>query len=169
MQKLEKLLQAPAVLYLIIGGYSLVPSLLFWVVDGGKAELDSKNYWGFSIHLTGGIVGFIAVFTISLKMIERLHKLRVPPLKTFIVSLLPRDFFAKEEEYLCHVKIFDDESGEYRTVDIEPMRVAGHLTIALRELKDSERYRIEIKNSANMVWRSEYCHPFSPKTEMAAI
>jgi hypothetical protein len=127
---------------------------------------------GVSFELGGAIGGFVSVFLVSLWAFKQLHELKPTesPLRKIKVFLIPRDQFPSDTIYSSKVWIYDEDIGEERTIDdITPRRENGYLTIDLRDLRDSERFRIELRNSTNQVWQSEYCPVSAPRTEMIAI
>lgn len=172
MTKFQKLLDHPLVIYLVIGTFSIVAAFLFWKIGGNFARvLSAEPILGVSLELGGAIAGFVSVFIISLLVFKQLHKLlcKESPLRNIKVFLIPRDQFPMNETYSCKVSIYDDEEGEERTDTVIPHRENGYLTIDLRDLRDHDRYRIIITNSAKQEWQSEYCPLAAPKAEMQAI
>jgi hypothetical protein len=159
----------PLTRYLVIGVFSLGAGLMFWRLGGNFASVvTEKGFLGVTFELGGAIAGFGAVFWLSLQAFERLSALE-PQNNSFRkvkVFLVPRETFAKEEEYKCRIWIYDDENDEERIVETAPHRENGHLTIDLRDLQASERFRIELRNTSDSTWRSEYCHPSAPRAEM---
>ena len=172
MAKSQKLLDQPLVMYLVIGTFSCAAAYLFWMIGGNFAKVVSpETFLGVSFELGGAIAGFVSVFLVSLWAFKQLHKLSrtESPLRKIKVFLIPRDQFPSNDTYSCEVSIYDDEEGEDRTVHINARRENGYLTIDLRDLRDHDRFRIIVKNSAKQEWHSEYCPVAAPKAEMQAI
>ncbi|MEW6212957.1 MAG: hypothetical protein AB1631_31830 [Acidobacteriota bacterium] len=166
-----RLLDHPITRYLIIGTFSVLAAYLFWMIGGNFAKVVSQEpVVGVSFELGGAIAGFVSVFLVSLWAFKQLNQLQPTslPLRRLKVFLIPRDQFP-EAMYSCKVWIYDDDIGEERMIEVVPRREAGHLTIDLRDLRDNERFRIELRNSTNQAWQSEYYPVSAPRTEMKAI
>lgn len=167
---MRQFLDHPLTKYVIIGSFSLAAAYLLWRIGGSIAEIVSDEpRVGVTIKLGGAIAGFAALFWLSLNAFERLHRLSPPPLapRRLKIFLVPRDLFVKEDDYACEVSVYDEDSGSDRTLSLRPRRENGHLTIYLRDLRDTELFRIEMRASGNRLWRSEYCHPAAPRAEMS--
>jgi hypothetical protein len=169
MGRIQRLLDQPLIMYLVIGTFSVVAAYLFWMIGGNFGKVVSDNHAiGVSFELGGAIAGFVSVFLVSLGTFKELHKLQ-PPLRRIKVFLTPRDQFPAQESYSCKVWIYDAEVGDERTLQLTPRREAGYLTIDLRDLRNTETFRIELCNSQNKSWQSEYYHVAAPRAEMQPI
>jgi hypothetical protein len=165
--RLEKLLGLPLIRYLVIGFFSAFIAYLFWTIGDSTAKVVfSDPKLGYTVKLGGSIASFVAVFLISLWAFERLHKLQPPPLQEISAFLIPRDDFSFQEEYACKVSVFDTENGERRTIETTPRPEAGFLTVDIRNLGRAESFQIEVRNSGNNVWKSDYHKLSSPRVEM---
>jgi len=172
MGRFQRIFDHPITMYLVIGAFSVVAAYLFWMIGGNFGKVVSQEpALGVSFELGGAIAGFVSVFLVSLWAFKQLHQLPpVPsPLRKIKVFLIPRDQFPSHDTYSCKVWVYDDEIGEDRTIAVTPRRENGYLTVDLRDLRDNERFRIELRNSANKVWQSEYCPVAAPRAEMQAI
>lgn len=172
MSRYQRFLDHPITMYLVIGVFSVIAAYLFWMIGGNFAKVVSEDAAvGVSFELGGAIAGFVSVFLISLLAFKQLHQLQppVPPWGRIKVFLIPRDQFSAHDSYACKVWIYDDEIGEERSIDVTPRRENGYLTIDLRDLRDNERFRLELRNSSNQAWQSEYYHVAAPRAEMQAI
>lgn len=65
--------QNPIYIYLTIAGFSALSALVFYHLGGGLAEVTGKAEFGFGFKAAGALAGFIIVFWMSLKVIERLY------------------------------------------------------------------------------------------------
>ena len=167
-----RLLDHPITRYLVIGVFSVLAAYLFWRIGGNFAKVVSQEpAVGVSFELGGAIAGFVSVFLVSLWAFKQLHQLKPAtlPFRKLKVFLIPRDQFPSDTTYSCKVTIYDDDVGEERTIEVTPRGEAGYLTIDLHDLRDNERFQIELRNSANKAWRSEYCPVSAPRAEMKAI
>ncbi len=163
-------LDHPLTKYVIIGTFSVTAAYILWMIGGNFAEVVSAEpLLGVTFKLGGAIAGFAAVFWLSLSAFERLYRLAPPPLppRRLKIFLVPRDLFVKEDDYACEVTVYDEDTGSDRTLELRPRRENGHLTIDLRDLRDTERFRIQMRASGDKLWRSEYCHPAAPRAEMS--
>lgn len=169
MGRLLRALDHPLILYLVIGTFSVASAYLFWMIGGNFAEVVSdKQAVGVSFKLGGAIAGFVSVFLVSLWAFKKLHELQ-PPLRRIKVFLIPCDQFSASESYSCKVWIYDGEIREERTEELVPRREAGYLTVDLRDLRNTETFRIELRNSQSKTWVSEYYHVAAPRAEMQQI
>ncbi len=149
-----------------IGTFSVVAAYILWKIGGNAAKVMSDNpAVGITFELGGAIAGFASVFYILRWAFKEFHELQ-PPLRSIKVFLIPRKHFAAQDTYSCKVWIYDDEVGEERTQELTPRREAGFLTILLRNMRQTETFRIELFNSQNKSWQSEYCHVAASRAEM---
>lgn len=167
-----KIFDHPMFKFILIATFSVASAHFFWMLGGSAAKIvaeDNKSL-GLGIELGGAIAGFVAVFWISLKVAERLHGLTSPgaPSRKLKIFLVPRELFARDDQYVCDVSIYNEDTGDERTQSGMPRRENGHLTIDLRDLSEGERFQIQLRNSENGRWISEYCHPSAPSAEMKA-
>lgn len=169
MDRMRRLLDHPLIMYLVIGIFSVGAAYLFWIIGGNAAKVLSNNaIAGVSFELGGAVAGFVSVFLVSLWAFKELHKLH-PATRRIKVFLIPRDQFPASENYTCKVWIYDSENGNERAVELTPRREAGHLTVDLRDLQNAETFRIELCNSQNKKWQSEYHHVDAPRAEMQLL
>jgi hypothetical protein len=168
----KPLLDHPITKFLVIALFSLASAYIFWKIGGNFAKVVSAgDAAGVSFELGGAIAGFVIVFYASLGILKRIHDLPVQmtpgsSLRRVKVFLIPREMFRFEDTYTCNVRIYDEDKGEDRTDQIVPHRENGHLTIDLRDLRDTERFQIHVTNSSGNAWKSEFHHPAAPRAEM---
>jgi len=166
MGRIQRLFDQPLVMYLVIGTFSVFTAYLFWMIGGNFAKVVSdKPLVGVGFELGGALAGFVSVLVVSLLVFKELHKLE-PPLRGIRVFLIPRDQFPAQENYSCKVRIYDREAGEERTLEPIPHREAGFLTIDLLDLRKSETFSIELRNSQEKSWESEFYNVAAPRAEM---
>ncbi|MGH9760526.1 MAG: hypothetical protein ACREDR_42105 [Blastocatellia bacterium] len=170
MNKWARLLDHPLLMYLVIGSFSLGAAYLLWEL--GSAAGLSGTRAGVSFQAGGSLAGFILVFYLSLSAFVRLHGLAPKDHgveRRVRVFLEPRKVFERGTDYNCRVVLYDDEIGEERTLDVAPKRENGYLTIDLADMRRSERFKIELRNSSDKVWESEYHHLSAPRAEMRPL
>jgi hypothetical protein len=168
MSRINALLDHPVTKFLVIGCFSVASAHLFWKLGGGLAKAVGKQeQFGVQFEVGGALAGFIIVFLVSVHVIKSLQPAARSEPRKVKVFLIPRALFEQHDGYSCMIHIYDDESGDERTVKAVPHRENGHLTIDLHDLGDNERFLIEMSGSNGTKWRSEYHHPGTPRAEMA--
>jgi hypothetical protein len=86
------------------------------------------------------------------------------------VVLLPKESFGRSgDPHDCKIAIYNKESDEQREVDIVPKRENGYLCAYLDGIEEEELIRVNVVNSKNEKWESQFFSPNIAKAEMEKI
>ena len=169
MNRFQRVIEQPLVVYLVIGAFSLLSAWICWQLGGSVAEVVTPDdrVLGASIKLGGAIAGLAAMLLLSVWILRKIHELD-PVDRSLRVFLIPREHFQASSSYTCHVNVYDGENGDERPFEITPRRENGYLTIDLRDLRDGERFQIEVRNGKT-TWRSDYNPVSTFRAEMLEV
>lgn len=133
-------------------------SVLFFYVGGSLAEVSGNEttFLGFTFKASGALGGFILIFWLSLKGIERLKK-DATALHIKLHAVGTPDAFTEQDlaNYECEGWAFDEDTGDRRTFTIRPRWEAGFLTLDFRDVGQRDYIGISVKTGETKVWRSE--------------
>lgn len=160
-------------LYLVTAGFSTLSALIFFHLGGSLAHITGKTGFGFGFKAGGAIAGFLIVFWISIRAIEKLYGLSTLSadfckMKIYL-SGTPENFNRQDSSYKCKYFLFNGETGKKREFDTGFRWENGYLTIDLDEVGQDDLISVRIKNSENKIWECDYFHSRAPMTEIKLI
>jgi hypothetical protein len=170
----RKILQSPISIYLIIAGFSAVSALIFFQLGGGLADITGNSDLGFGFKAGGALAGFILVFWMSVRVIERLYGIErlLPPghinMKVYLYGA-PENFDRNDTSYTCRYSIFNEETGEKRDHAASYRWENGYFTIDIPQVGPADWIAIRIENSEKMVWECDFFHSRAPKIELKLL
>ena len=156
---MRDLLDHPLVDFLLIVLCSLGVALICFKLGGSLAEVsgNEKNFLGLTFKASGALGGFIIVFLLSKKALEKLRQdatsrrnARVIPVKVYVQA--EPDFDPPADKYKCEATLFNEETGERRTLQIKPRWEAGYLTVDLLEVALADYVGALITDDHNRRW-----------------
>ena len=161
---MNKLLDHPVVNYLIIIATSLFVALICFNLGGSLAEVSGNESNIFTYKASGALAGFIIVFFLSQWVLQRLRKEAAArreawaiPVKVFVQA--EPDFDPPADKYKCEATLFNEDTGERRTLQIAPRFEAGFLTVDLLDVSLTEQVGALIIDDRNRRW---YLQDFKP-------
>ena len=167
MNRFQRIVDQPLVVYLVIGSFSLLSAWICWRLGGSVAKVVTPDAGlGATLELGGAVGGFAAMFLLSLWVFGKLHQLRGT--RSLRVFLVPRDRFQAAAAYSCFVTVYDGESGDERRLRVTPRRENGYLTLDLLDLRDGEMFQVELQDGAK-TWRSDYSPVAATHAEMLPV
>lgn len=160
-------------LYLVTAGFSTLSALIFFQLGGSLAHITGKTDFGFGFKAGGAIAGFLIVFWISIKALEKLYGLSAlsadfSKMKIYLFGT-PENFNRQDSSYKCKYFLYNEETGEKREFDTDFRWENGYLTIDLDDVGQHDLIFVRVQNSENKVWECDYFHSRSPKTEIKLI
>jgi hypothetical protein len=164
-------LDHPVVRYLVIGVFSVVASIVLFLVGGSLAEISDNNQTllGFSFKASGAIGGFFITFWMSLRAIPRLQPQLEPVTMTLYLTGDPQSFSPQDRSYRCEGRVFNRRTGEQRDFELRPRWEAGYLTIDFRGVRPDDLISAQIENDRHSIWEFDYFYPLQqPKTMLTA-
>ncbi len=159
-----KLLEAPLVSYLAIGFFSLLAAWVMFLIGGSLATVSNQEgkLLGIGFEAGGAFAGFIIVFLLSQRTVERLRTgqtssqsltLRVP-----VNDQLPLEqhssVFTQGQSYVCKYWLLNPQTDEEREFDGTYTWEAGHLTVYVREVGEHDLVKIRVEYQGE-IWESE--------------
>lgn len=163
---MRKTLESPIVSYLIIGTFSLFAAGIMFLIGGSFAQVSNQagNFLGFTFQAGGAFAGFVLVFWLSLKTVERLRQ-SVPAtpeplvLKVPVNDKLPlidnRSCFTRGRAYRCTYIVLDMESGESREDEARYTWENGHLTLYVPGAAPGDMIQVRVRDGQSS-WESEH-------------
>lgn len=164
-----KLLNHPVISYIIISVISLACAIALFQLGGSLAEItgNEKNAIGFGFKAGGAIAGFILIFILSQKAINNFQEINRRNNPTINVKIYlqskPNNFERNGSAYTVEYIIFNEDSGEKKTVSAGYTWEAGYLTVLAKDLGDRDYLTIRVTNDKNNSWESDSFHSRSPK------
>ncbi len=160
-----KTLESPMISYLVIGFFSLLAAGIMFLIGGSFAQVANQqgNFLGFTFQAGGAFAGFILVFWLSLKTVERL-RLGTPSEEALVVRVPVNDklplsehpsCFARSQSYTCTYVLFDVQSGDRRESPVGYTWEAGHLTVYVPGAGKGDRIQVRV-NNGQVLWESEH-------------
>jgi len=161
-------LERPIISYAIIFFFSIVAALLFFIMGGSVAEISGQGetFLGLSIKAGGAIAGFVIIFILSLRVIERLNKITPKVeesrlLREFILHLDPPPTGSLTSSLDCNYCLYDMDEGEWgKWRPIAFVRDPAGLKIFINEMSPKHILRVKLGDNQNHEWTSTEDHPF---------
>ena len=159
-------LDRPLVDYLLIILCSLGVAVICFKLGGSLAEVsgNEKNFLGLTFKASGALAGFIIVFFLSQRALEKLRRQALAskaawaiPVKVFVQA--EPDFDPPATRYTCEATLFNEETGVRRTLQIAPRWEAGFLTVDLLDVSLADYVGALITDDRNRRW---YLQDFKP-------
>ena len=167
-----RVLREPIVKYLVIAVFSICAAVILFQIGGSLAEVTGQQdtLLGVSFKAGGAVAGFILIFLISMKAIERLQveEERRINVKLHLVGK-PERFDRQDTTYVCKYWLFNEETGERQELSSRHRWEAGYLTLDVREVGPDDMIKVRIENAQQKVWESQFFHPRAPKTEVELL
>ena len=133
-------------------------------IGGSLAEVSDQKgeLLGLSFEAGGAFGGFVLVFWLSPRLLERLRRSysgdQTVNLKIPINDRLPlSDFpsrFTRAQQYACKYSLFNTQTGDVREFQAEYTWEAGHLTVYVRNVGENDMIMVEVEDG-NTSWSSE--------------
>ena len=165
MQYLER----PTIIYIIIFLFSAVAAIIFYIFGGSIAEVtNQKDTWlGISFRATGALGGFIIIFFVSLKALERIERIK-GKLKIRLYLRGIGENFQRNIQYNCEYIIFNQETGDRIEKPItHRWDEGGFFTLDVIDLSPDDLIAVRIKHimdSKEKTWESNFIDPRNIRT-----
>jgi hypothetical protein len=146
------------------------------MVGGSIAEItgEDKTIIGITFRASGAIAGFIIIFYLSTKIIDKLERIdrttkeMIMHMKLYLIGK-PKNF-SRQHKYICKYCTFNEETGIKKNSEIDYRWEAGYLTIDIREIDRYDLIKIYIEDTNNKdIWECDYFHPYAPKVEVNLV
>jgi len=86
------------------------------------------------------------------------------------VYLLPKEFFGRDgDPHACALTVYNRASDDEREIRVELKRENGYLCAYLDGIKEEELIKVNVVNSKNENWESQYFSTSIAKAEMEKI
>lgn len=135
-----------------------------FLVGGSLATVSNQDdsFLGFGFEAGGAFAGFVIVFWLSLRIVERLRSaqttsqpltLRIP-----VNDKLPLDqhssVFTQGRPYICKYRLLNPQTDDDREFDGTYTWEAGHLTVYVRDVGENDLVKIRVEYQGE-TWESE--------------
>jgi hypothetical protein len=160
----------PAVDYLVIIFCSLVVALICFLLGDSLAKVSGNdaNFLGFTFEAGGALAGFLIVFALSRRVLERLRReattsrdMLAIPVSVYVET--QSRFDPPATKYKCEAKLYNVNTGETRTLPMHPGLENGALRFDLRDVLLAEFVSAIISDDRNQQWYLEDFKPFTQK------
>ena len=153
-------LERPIVSYSIMGIFSLAAAVIFFQIGGSFAEVagEEGTFLGLSIKAGGAIAGFVIIFFLSLKGIEKLNDMpeKQRLLSEYILRVPAPPEGPTDSTLVCRYRLYDRESGDWGEWRKIGYVRAGHgLTISVRDIKPQHSISVRLEDAQSNLWESE--------------
>jgi hypothetical protein len=163
-----RVLERPIISYAIIFFLSIVAALLFFLIGGSVAEISGQGdtFLGLSIKAGGAIAGFVIIFILSLRVIERLNKITPKDeesrlLREFILRINPRPTSSLTSSLECTYCLYDTDEGQWGNwKPVSFVRDPAGLIIFINEMGPKNILRVKLVDNQNHEWTSTDDHSF---------
>jgi len=157
-----KNIERPIITYVIIFFLSIVAALLFFLIGGSVAEISGQadTFLGLSIKAGGAIAGFVIIFLLSLRVIERLNKITPKDeasrlLREFILLIDPHPTGSSISSLTCTYCLYDTDTGDWGSW--KPVATVNDpigLKIYIKEMGPNNVLRVKLRDNQNHEWTS---------------
>lgn len=160
----------PVVDYLVIIFCSLLVALICFLLGDSLAKVSGNdaNFLGFTFEAGGALAGFLIVFALSRRVLERLRReataardLLAIPVSVYVET--QSRFDPPATKYKCEAKLYNVNTGETRTLPMQPGLENGALRFDLRDVLLAEFVSAIISDDRNQQWYLEDFKPFTQK------
>jgi len=158
----------PVIDYLVIIVCSLAAALICFKLGDSLAKVSDNdaNFLGFTFEAGGALAGFLIIFALSLQVLERLRRARdmlAIPVSVYVET--PAKFAPPASKYRCEATLYNVDTGETRTLPMQPGWENGALRFNLRDVLLAESVSAMISDDRNHRW---YLGDFEPFTQKQA-
>jgi hypothetical protein len=156
---MKRILESPLACYLIIGAFSLFAAWLMFQIGGSLAEVSGQegSALGFTFKAGGAFAGFLIVFLVSPRFLERLRA-SDPGRKRFTLKLelAPGPTkFDRTKSYKVSYRLFDIVADTKQEVSLQDYTWEnGFLTVYAHDVGENDMIKIRIEQ-AGQTWESE--------------
>ena len=164
-------LRYPVVNILIIGLFSTCVAVILFKAGGSLAEVTGQEntILGISFKAGGALGGFILIFWILLRGIERFQKtVTKVNLKLHLIGK-PENFDRQDTTYVCKYWLFNEQTGERQEFSAKHRWEAGYLTLDVRDVGADDFIAVRIENAQKKVWECDFFHARAPKMEVPLV
>ena len=166
---MSRFLDVPLINLTVVAVLSLVVAILTFRLGGSLAEISDQegNFLGFTFKAGGALAGFVIVFLLSSKELQKMHSTSAK--SSFSIKIPAVDSqptgFSQATHYSCKCMLFDTESGTRREINAEYTWEAGFLTVFAAGVRGNDLVRIRVEDGFT-AWESE---DFDPLTRAATM
>ena len=163
--RVVNLLESPIVSYIIMGIFSSVAALIFFLIGGGVATVAGQEgtLIGVGFEAGGALAGFVIIFLLSFRVITKLRDMTPEEqrsLRDYILRVREDTFTPRS--LICRYRLFDAETGDWgQWKEISYTREGGAPKIHVAEMEQRHIIRIRLEDARNnMIWESEDDYPY---------
>lgn len=163
--QLVVLLERPMVSYIIMGIFSSVAALIFFLIGGGVATVTGQGgtLIGVGFEAGGALAGFVIIFLLSSRVITNLRKMTPEEqrsLREYILHVREDAFIPRG--LICRYRLYDTDTGDWgEWKQISYTREAGAPKILVTEMEQRHIIRIRLEDARNnIIWESEDDCPY---------
>lgn len=159
-------LERPIIRYIIMSVFSVAAALIFFQLGGSLAEVtgQEKTFLGFSFEAGGAVAGFVIIFALSLKGIEKLAEITPKEkrlLREFILRIPAPPAGPTESALVCTYRLYDQDAGGWgEWKPIEYVREGRGLRIYVGEMEPRHIISVKLEDSQNNVWNCDEDQPY---------
>ncbi len=167
-------LDHPVVDYLVNILCSLLVAIICFELGGSLAKVsgNEESVLGLTFEASGALAGFIIVFLLSKKALERLRsnaaarrELSTVRVKVYVLS----KGFDRKTRYQCEASLQNETTGATRTAQVTPRWEAGYLTLLFPDVLLAEFVGAVITDDLNHQWQLEDFQPFTHKQNVIPL
>lgn len=89
--------------------------------------------------------------------------------KKSIVILPKENFIRSGDPHTCVITVYNQETDEENEFEVVAKRANGYLTAFIDRITEDDLVKVQVKNSQDVVWESQYFSPNVAKAEMELI
>lgn len=156
--------------YIIIVILSAAVAISLFYFGEGTARVFSLNEkQKFGVQASGAFAGFLLIFLISPKIINKLENIKKERrinLKLYL-NAFPEGFI-RNNNYICKYWLFNEETGDDPKEFVIGTKFrweAGYLTLDIKDVSQYNRIKVRVEQMdkrQNKVWESDYFHSRAP-------
>lgn len=163
--RVVNLLESPIVSYIIMGIFSSVAALIFFLIGGGVARVTGQENTLIKVGFEAGgaLAGFVIIFLLSFRVITNLRKMTPEEqrsLREYVLHV--REDTIDARGLICRYMLYDTETGDWGAwKQISYTREAGAPKIQVTEMEERHIIRIRLEDGRNnIIWESEEDYPY---------
>jgi hypothetical protein len=174
---IRDVLDHPVVVYLIISLASLGVAVICFKLGGSLAEVSGNqdSILGVGFKASGALGGFFLVFLLSQRAIGSFRRdtsILTKEASTLRVKVYLRGKphnFNPAINYKCEAVLFNEETGERRTLQVTPRWEAGFLTLDFHGVLPVDYVGAIISDDRNQRWQLQDFKPLTHEKEISLV
>ncbi len=160
---LAEALDRPVVVYAIMISMSLVAAVICFQVGGSVAKVTQNDatWIGFTFEAGGALAGFVIVFLLSSRVLDRINAARPAERQLIREYLIRLQGVGDPRGVRLRYSLFDTEAGDWgewkeASYTLEP----GALKVHVHEMQPRHVIKLRAEDGQQAVWESENDHAY---------